>query len=91
VLIRHQLTGTKPDLHTAVLAKEQLQNTAIMVAQILKPNEKLSINKLASIANVPRSTAARLLKDKEFQQWLKTAQGWVADGLFSNLHKPVSH
>lgn len=87
VLIRHQLTGTKPDLHTSYLAKERLHNLAIMIAQELKPNEKLSINKLASLASIPRSTAARWLKDKEFKGWLDTARIWVADGLFENVGK----
>ena len=87
VLIRHQLTGTEPDLHTAYLAKERLHNTAIWAAQSLKPNEKLSINKLASKFNIPRSRAARLLKDKEFQQWLEIAKRWVAEGAFKNLGK----
>jgi len=87
VLIRHQLTGTKPDLHTAYLAKERLQNIAIFVAQELQPNEKRSINKLAAMVRIPRSTAARYLKDKEFIEWLNTAQKWVAAGLFKNAGK----
>ncbi len=87
VLIRHQLTSAKPDLHTTYRARDKLHNTAIFVAQRLKPNEKLSINKLASMVNIPRSSAARLLKDKEFQSWLKTAQGWAAEGLFKNVGK----
>jgi hypothetical protein len=88
VLIRHQLFGSKrPDLHTAYLSKERLHNLAMMIAQELKPNERLSINKLASIAFIPRSTAARWLRDKEFMEWLETAQKWVAEGLFKNVRK----
>ena len=85
VLIRHQLTGAKSDLHTSYLAKERRHNTAIFIARDLKPNEKLSINKLASLASIPRSTAARWLKDKEFREWLDVARIWVAEGLFKNV------
>ena len=87
MLIRHQLTGTKPDLHTAYLAKERLQNIAISVALNLQPNEKLSINKLASLAGIPRSTAARWLKDKEFKQWLEVGRIWAAEGAFKSVGK----
>ena len=87
MLIRHQLTGTKPDLHTVYLAKERLQNIAISVALNLQPNEKLSINKLASLAGIPRSTAARWLKDKEFKQWLEVERIWAAEGAFKSVGK----
>lgn len=87
VLIRHQITGSKPDLHATYLSRKRLQNVALAVARELKPSEKLSINKLASIVDVPRSTAARWLKDKEFKDWLETGKKWVAEGLFKNLNR----
>jgi hypothetical protein len=87
VLIRHQLTGTNPDLHAAYLSREYKHNLAIMLAQILKPNDKLSINKLASIARIPRIRAARLLKDEDFMYWLELAKKWVAEGLFDKARR----
>lgn len=76
ILIRHQITGSNPDLHTTYLARQRLHNVAIFVAQNLKPDETLSINKLASFAGVTRSTAARWLKNKEFKGWLESARKW---------------
>jgi hypothetical protein len=87
VLIRHQLTGTNPDLHATYLAREHKYQLAIGVAQILKPGEKLSISRLASIANIPRIRASRLLKDVDFIQWLELAKRWAAEGLFENARK----
>jgi hypothetical protein len=85
MLIRHQLTGSNPDLHMTYLTRRRLQYVALSIAQGLKPSEKLSINKLASIAVIPRSTAARWLKDKEFKCWLETGKKWVAEGYFKNV------
>lgn len=87
VLIRHQLTGTNPDLHASSLARGQKHQLAIAVAQMLKPGNKLTINKLASMAKIPRIRAARLLKDEDFKQWLELARGWVAEGLFRNTRE----
>src|SRR5262249_52217034 len=78
VLIRHQLTGINPDFHTANITRHRLYYLAYFIAERLQPNEKLSINKLASIAHVPRSTAARYLKNEEFQDWLAKNQLWHA-------------
>jgi hypothetical protein len=74
VLIRHLLSGTNPDLHAAYLRKEDLQKIATRAGRMLKPDEKLSINKLASIANIPRIRAGRLLKNEEFKRSLKGAR-----------------
>ena len=82
VLIRHQLTGSHPDFHARHLARENTQNLALMAAQLLAPGEMLSINKLVKIGSLPRTTAARLLKDKEFLEYLSLGQKWVAGGLF---------
>jgi hypothetical protein len=87
MLIRHQLTGSNPDLHMTYLARKRLQNVALSVAQELKPNEKLSINKLASMALIPRSTAARWLKDDEFKRWLETGRKWAAEAFFKNVNQ----
>ena len=70
VLVRHLLTGTKPDLHAAFCRGVELYYLVQRVARSLKPDEKLSINKLASIADIPRIRAARLLKDEEFKELL---------------------
>jgi hypothetical protein len=56
-------------LHAAYLRKAELRGLASEVARRLKPDEKLSINKLASIADVPRIRAERLLKDEVFKEW----------------------
>jgi hypothetical protein len=82
VLIRHQLCAVKPDLHEEYLSRERRHNAALTLAQTLKPNERLSINKLAATLGIPRSTAARWLGDKDFQQWLETGRKWVAEGVF---------
>jgi hypothetical protein len=70
VLIRHQLCGGQPDLETEYRLRERKQNVAMAVAQQLKPDERLSINKLKAVAGIPRTTAARWLNDPNFQQWL---------------------
>jgi hypothetical protein len=68
VLIRHQLCGpTAPDLHAEYLAKEKRNNAAFAVSQILQPGEELSVGKLAKMANIPRTTAARWLKQEDFR------------------------
>ena len=78
VLIRHQLAGNNPDLHVANITKQQLFDLARFIAEKLPADEKLSINKLASIARVPRSTAARYLKNEEFQDGLALYRYWYA-------------
>ena len=70
VLIRHQLCGTRPDLDVECRLRERKKNVAIGVAQSLKPDERLSINKLKLLAGIPRTTAARWLSDADFQRWL---------------------
>jgi hypothetical protein len=70
VLIRHQLCGGQPDLETEYRLRERKKNVAIAVAQELKPDERLSINKLKAVAGIPRTTAARWLNDTDFQGWL---------------------
>ncbi|MHC1944492.1 hypothetical protein IF803_08915 [Bradyrhizobium sp. UFLA06-06] len=70
VLIRHQLRGVQPDLDAEYRLRERKKNVAMMVAQELKPNERLSINRLKLLAGIPRTTAARWLSDADFQRWL---------------------
>lgn len=70
VLIRHQLCGVQPDLDAEYRLRERKKNVAMAVAQELKPNERLSINKLKLLAGFPRTTAARWLSDPYFQRWL---------------------
>jgi hypothetical protein len=70
VLVRHQLCGSTPDLHAEYLLRERKQNVAIAVARLMKPDERLSINKLKLLAGIPRTSAARWLSDPYFQRWL---------------------
>ena len=81
VLVRHQLCGLRPDLHQEYLSTEKRHNMAFVVAQQLKPDEKLSINKLVEMTGIPRSTAARWLKDHEFRQLVERGQRFIVDGL----------
>jgi hypothetical protein len=62
-LIRHQLCGESPDLHTMCLAESKRNSMAIAAAKKLKPDERLSINKLVQMTGLKRATAARLLKN----------------------------
>jgi hypothetical protein len=71
LLLRHQLGPLKGDLHEECDSREARNRVAWIAAQLLQPNEKLSINRLVKLASatnnpLPRSTAARWLKDKYF-------------------------
>lgn len=78
LLIRHQLGPLKGDLHAEYKSREARNNTAWFVGQVLKPNEKLSINRFIRLASgISRSTAARWLKDKDFQGWLQFSRRHV--------------
>jgi hypothetical protein len=79
VLIRHHICGTMPDLHAAYLLKEKRQNAAIRAGQLLKPGEKISVSKLAKLAGIPRSTAARYLAEKDFESFLDLGRRWRAE------------
>lgn len=70
VLIRYQLCGLQPDLDVEYRLRERKKNVAMAVAQLLKPDERLSINKLKQLAGISRTTAARWLSDSSFQRWL---------------------
>ena len=82
VLVRYQLCGPRPDLHQEYLSREKRHNMAFVVAQQLKPDEKLSINKLVAMTGIPRSTAARWLADQEFRQLVEGGQRLIADESF---------
>jgi hypothetical protein len=76
LLIRHQLGPLKGDFHKEYESRESMRQAAWIAGQQLKPNQKLSINgliKLASSAGspIPRSTAARWLKNPEFRKRLE--------------------
>src|SRR6516165_10206053 len=76
LLIRHQLGPLKGEFHKEYESRESMRQAAWIAGQQLKPTEKLSINrliKLASSADSPisRSTAARWLKNPEFQHRLE--------------------
>jgi hypothetical protein len=80
VLIRHQLCGVTPDLHEEYLSRERRHKAAHSLGQRLKPNERLSINRVAAMLAIPRSTAARWLTDKDFQHWVEAGRKWAAEG-----------
>jgi hypothetical protein len=82
VLIRHQLCKSVPDLDAELRLRMRQEDVALAVAQHLKPGEKLSINKLKTLAGLPRSTAARWLSDPRFQHWLENGRRWAAAGVF---------
>ena len=74
VLIRHQLCGGTPELHQTFLSKERRMAAAFRAAQSFKPGEKISVRKLASLTEIPRSTAARWLADEKFKNSLQAFQ-----------------
>lgn len=84
VLIRHQICGLIPDLHHEARSREKHHNLALFVGRQLGPGEKLSINKLKDMARIPRTTAARLLADPDFRDWVRTGQKWEAEGVFKD-------
>jgi hypothetical protein len=63
VLARRQLTGENPDLYELSNAREKRQGVAFMVAQKFDAGERLTVRKLANVAKIPRSTAARWLTE----------------------------
>lgn len=87
VLIRHQLCGTRPDLDVEYRLRERKQNVAIAVAESLKPDERLSINKLKLLSGISRTTAARWLSDPYFQRWFDWGRKRVAEGLFETARQ----
>jgi hypothetical protein len=80
VLLRHKLCGVTPDLHEEYLSRERRHNAALVLGQKLKPHERLSINRVAAILGIPRSTAARWLNDKDFRHRVETRRKWAAEG-----------
>lgn len=89
LLVRHQLGPLKGDLHDEYRSREAKLQVARRVGQLLEPDGKLSINllvKLASQSNKPisRATAARWLKDKEFNgeiQHVRFPPAWLTNRL----------
>jgi hypothetical protein len=81
VLIRHQITGPNPDLHTTFQSRERRRIAAMMVGQKLALNERPSVRTLARLAGVPISTAGRWLADNEFAEWMAEGRR-LADGDF---------
>lgn len=77
LLIRHRLGALKGDLHAQYESREMKLNAARFAGQWLGPQEHLSINLLLELSrqipecSVSRATAARWLKDDEFQSCLK--------------------
>ena len=67
LLIRHQLGPLRGDLHEEYRSREARNRAAWRAGEQLKPNEKLSINRLIKLASGPdnpisRATAARWLR-----------------------------
>jgi hypothetical protein len=82
VLARHQLCKLRPDLEIEYRSRELRTIIALSVARQLKPDEKLSINRLKQLTGLPRTTAARWLADPEFKLRLAEGRKFAADGLF---------
>lgn len=81
LLIRRQLCGTTvPDLHAEYLTREKRGNAAFVAGQILQPGEKLSVGRLAKMANIPRTTAARWLKQEDFKTLVESGRMLKAGG-----------
>jgi hypothetical protein len=79
LLIRHQLGPLKGDFHKEHKSHEAMSRAAWSAAQQLEPDEKLSINQLIRLASsadrpIPRSTAARWLKDQKFQRIFESSR-----------------
>lgn len=89
VLIRHQLCGLRPDLEVEYKLREHKKNVAMAAARLLKPDERLSINKLKELAGISRTTAARWLGDPSFQRWLDFSRKHES-GLFEAIRKAAS-
>jgi hypothetical protein len=71
VLAWHQLCGQNPDLGKEGRSREARYMVGFSIGRQLEPDETLSVRKLAIMANRPRSTAARLLLDKHFNDGLE--------------------
>lgn len=82
VLIRHQVCGAQPDLDAEYRLRERKKQVAMAIAQHLKEDERLSINKLKLLAGIPRTTAARWIGDPDFRSWLDWARKRAKEGLF---------
>lgn len=84
LLIRHRLGSLKGDLHAQYESGQMKLNAAWFAGQLLGPQERLSINRLLELSqqipdgSVSRSTAARWLKDEEFQSRLKWSRDFKA-------------
>jgi hypothetical protein len=82
VLIRDRLCGPSPDWDKLIRSKLEQENAAFLAAQHFKPGEKISYGKLARLAGVSPSTAARWLADPLFQQILDHCRKMVAGEAF---------
>jgi hypothetical protein len=78
LLIKHQLGPMKGDLYEKYKTHEAQRQLAWSVAQLLEPDEKLSINLLVKMAStrtpISRATAARWLKQKRFLNAILSAK-----------------
>jgi hypothetical protein len=84
VLIRHQLCVVKPDLYEECLSRQRRENAAFSLGRNLKPKERLSVRKLAKLADIPPSTAARWLNDKDFHRSVEAARKLTAAGILKD-------
>jgi hypothetical protein len=84
VLIRHQLYGgARSDLDETYRSRDRFQNAAIFAGQFChQHNKQISINKLAKMAHVGRSTAARWLAHEDFQGWFEMGRSLAAGEAF---------
>jgi hypothetical protein len=79
VLIRDRLCGSSPDLHKFLCSQEEQENVVFRAARYFRLDEKITSRKLAAVASVSRSTAARWLADDVFRQKLERARKLIAD------------
>jgi hypothetical protein len=83
VLTRELLGGPNADLHRYIFQKKKFYNAASAAAKIFdQGNERISVRKLAAVAGVSRSTAARLLDDEEFRLSLESYRKFLGKNIF---------
>jgi hypothetical protein len=68
-LIRRQLCGEYPDLYETYETRNKLAQAAIIAADVLDIGGQLTVRRTAKLLKIPRSTAARWLASKVFQDF----------------------
>jgi hypothetical protein len=68
--MRRQLCGENPDLYEMHQADYKRMLAAQIIADRLVTGEKLTVRKAATLLNISRTSADRLLASKKFQYYL---------------------